>query len=501
MDRLHDHYPSYSWHQATVLLLVPYDTLGEDVDVIIERNNLVAGVHGQSPIVKGRLYGNVDTTTSTWQLEPRVSRHLSARERTTSTTSTASSSYTFVSDPEISSSFAASLENGLISDADDPAPPLPHYLHPYRPSSSHPPASLTSSLSSIESLRTSTGRLLTLHLEKAESIIWPSLIIGPASENLSFPEFTAYPWTPSPSECMYNMDPTSMVLIALELYDIRNAYEEAFEYFVRAWHQGRIPSATIRLVTHYLPVQTIYPDLASPTPSPIPASASSSQTEVADPPAVPDPPTPDSTTPVPVTATTPPLPPTPGTPAYYLNRIGGAPGLAQLFLAAGLLHLEGTATPLLSSAYAGLSSLRAPAPPHSSTGSTDAWRRDRDAARRYFERARLLVPALDVPLLPLDADSDADSGAESGDRRSTASGEAHAPPPDSEVRRARAPPRRRKKEARELSSSFVGGYRAGAGEEDDRTWYLYIPGLVGAGTALLVVGFLSFSSWRKSQGS
>ena len=44
--------------------------------------------------------------------------------------------------------------------------------------------------------------------------------------------------------------------------------------------------------------------------------------------------------------------------------------------------------------------------------------------------------------------------------------------------------------------------RVGAGgEEDDSTWYLYLPGLVGAGTALLVVGFLSFSSWRKSQTS
>ena len=38
-------------------------------------------------------------------------------------------------------------------------------------------------------------------------------------------------------------------------------------------------------------------------------------------------------------------------------------------------------------------------------------------------------------------------------------------------------------------------------DEDDNTWYLYLPGLVGAGTALLVVGFLSFSSWRKGQGS
>jgi thiamine pyrophosphokinase len=39
-------------------------------------------------------------------------------------------------------------------------------------------------------------------------------------------------------------------------------------------------------------------------------------------------------------------------------------------------------------------------------------------------------------------------------------------------------------------------------ESDDNTWYLYLPGLIGAGTALLVVGVvsaLSFSTWRKNQ--
>jgi hypothetical protein len=38
----------------------------------------------------------------------------------------------------------------------------------------------------------------------------------------------------------------------------------------------------------------------------------------------------------------------------------------------------------------------------------------------------------------------------------------------------------------------------------DNAWYLYLPGLVGAGTALLVVGVvgaLSFSTWRRNQGS
>jgi hypothetical protein len=37
-------------------------------------------------------------------------------------------------------------------------------------------------------------------------------------------------------------------------------------------------------------------------------------------------------------------------------------------------------------------------------------------------------------------------------------------------------------------------------EDVDSPWYLIIPGLVGAGTALLVVTAIGLSSWRRSQG-
>lgn len=210
------------------------------------------------------MYGTVDKANSVWQLEPRPSR-ASARGRTTSTTSTASasthSSFAVVSDPDISSSFAASLENGLLSDLDDPSssPALsspvsssldehgfvfPGRRHQPRSNPSHPaspgpsshlnvPLSLTSSYSSVESLHRASGRLLTLHLEKAESIIWPSLVVGPVSEGFSPSVISAYPWASSLTvESAYNMDPTSLVLVALDLYDIRDSYEEAFEYFV-----------------------------------------------------------------------------------------------------------------------------------------------------------------------------------------------------------------------------------------------------------------------------
>jgi len=42
-------------------------------------------------------------------------------------------------------------------------------------------------------------------------------------------------------------------------------------------------------------------------------------------------------------------------------------------------------------------------------------------------------------------------------------------------------------------------------DDIEGAWYLYVPGIIGAGTALLVVGIvgvLSFSSWsRRNQGS
>ena len=208
--------------------------------------------------MQGRLYGTIDTASSVWQLEPRTSRQ-SGRERTISTASTTStqSSYAFVSDPDISSSFAASLESGQASDADDvyssPAQSSPklsyddEVLDPIRrrklnpnpvasrsvsPGHAHP--SMTSSFSSLDSFHSpQLGRLLTVHLEKQKSIIWPSLIVGPVPESLSPTPAISLVFDASfEMEQQYNMDPTSLALIALELSDIRKDKEEAFEYFL-----------------------------------------------------------------------------------------------------------------------------------------------------------------------------------------------------------------------------------------------------------------------------
>lgn len=186
-----------------------------------------------------------------------------------------------------------------------------------------------------------------------------------------------------------------------------------------------------------------------------------------------------------------------GTTAYHLQCLGGQRGLAQLYVDAGLLHLEGAATTLLSVSYSSLSSLRVPLHAQVGEGGTEAWMRDRSAAAEYFERAQLLDPTLEIPVLPqvepryhaeelempyIDIDA-----SEPGSRSDVSHYK------DADLRR------RKKKEDVSLFNNSVGQ------DDADNTWYVYIPGLVGAGTALLVVGIvgvLSLSNWsRRNQSS
>lgn len=113
---------------------------------------------------------------------------------------------------------------------------------------------------------------------------------------------------------------------------------------------------------------------------------------------------------------------------------------------------------------------------------------------------------MDVPLLPPEADSDsAGSGAESAsgaEQRKKEKEEKELAKLDIPSMPESLARRRRKNPEGDLSSSMMGSVHTDPdADDDDRTWYLYIPGLVGAGTALLVVGLLSLSSWRKSHGS
>lgn len=271
----------------------------------------------------------------------------------------------------------------------------------------------------------------------------------------------------------------------------------------RSWHYLHTPFAALRLVTHFLPATTV-----------IPASAHSSS---------------------PKTSPTPSPLPRRGTVEYYVLCLGGTGALAQLFLEAGLAHLDGIATKLLSSNYSPLNSIRrneAPVPAPRIESSTQMWKRDRANARMYFERARKLAPGMDgsIPYLPEETDLrgvDRPGRAERTSRSPRSrrnmglntspsgdsglelqmpsifldDGKTIRPDDPSEGLEKTRPEstlrvRRRRQQASEALLE-----RTTEEEEQDNTWYLYLPGLVGAGTALLVVsvvGALSFQSWRKN---
>jgi hypothetical protein len=231
--------------------------------------------------------------------------------------------------------------------------------------------------------------------------------------------------------------------------------------------------------------------------------------------------------------------------------IGGPHSLAQLYLEVGVLHLDGVAPALLaaSSSAHSLSSLRLPAlsaQPGSSalllagsTQSPEQWRSARQQASRCFDRARALWPQLDVPVIPPEPghDSSETIGAGSGDlqmptldmsgsygsasedetvlnprpplRRRRTSATESGSDINKEKRKARTPPEKEKERGQErlrekeketvdlVSSRTI--IRRGA---EEHPWYLYAPGIIGAGTALAavaVVGAISLSTWRRGQ--
>jgi hypothetical protein len=68
-----------------------------------------------------------------------------------------------------------------------------------------------------------------------ESIIWPSLVVGPVPISLAatvhLPDRWQDPELPANDE-KFNMDPTSLSLMAIDMLDIRQERSEAFEYLV-----------------------------------------------------------------------------------------------------------------------------------------------------------------------------------------------------------------------------------------------------------------------------
>lgn len=242
----------------------------------------------------------------------------------------------------------------------------------------------------------------------------------------------------------------------------------------RAYYHARHPSAVMRLVAYYFPLTTPLDPPATPTPETFSTLVK-------------------------------------GTAAYQHHCIGGSIGLARLYVEAGSLYLEGAADLLLSSTYSALSSIRSSTSTVQADGGIAGWKRDRDFARQYFEQARTLDPDLDVPVVPPEIGEESGSGTEllmpSIEIKTVvrSKGTSDGGNAKSKTRRRTGTVKVRGKGVDESeilpsnimkeSSTMSTGY-----EDVDSPWYLIIPGLVGAGTALLVVTAIGLSSWRRSQG-
>lgn len=181
-----------------------------------------------------------------WNFEPTDN----PRRRTASTASTMStqSSYAYVSDAEISSSFAASLDSAQVSDNDSDAASPERALEerrlgatvpafPQRALHSYPGSpqatSLESSLSSLDSLQQErAARLLTIVLVKERSTYWPRVIDGPIPDTYSPTPTGPFTLDLETERRKYNMDPTTLGLLGEEYLRTRNDKEDAFEYFV-----------------------------------------------------------------------------------------------------------------------------------------------------------------------------------------------------------------------------------------------------------------------------
>ena len=206
----------------------------------------------------------------------------------------------------------------------------------------------------------------------------------------------------------------------------------------------------------------------------------------------------------------------PGSIAYFVKSLGGATGLARLYAEAGrTLQLEGAgAIHHGPTALSSLASIRSTGPhTYARTAATlETWRRDRAAARRYFERARALDTMVDVPAMGSDTDDDdtvlglrmpelplsgSAPGSEPARRRRRS--EKDKGDGDKENRKdkdrtlrhrdsQRKEKQREERERDETGSMYSTKSLVNTGPPDvDENWFIHLPGLLGAGALLLLV--------------
>ena len=154
----------------------------------------------------------------------------------------------------------------------------------------------------------------------------------------------------------------------------------------------------------------------------------------------------------------------------YVRRVGGNTGLARLYREVGILYLEGFGAALSASSPTPFS-LSLSDVDQSPTGP------DPESAKRYFHRAQLLDPTLEVP----------------------ATGDVKLVVPSAEVLHSTLTVKDEKSSAMRSSissrsrKSTTESWRSDEGED----WSsMYLPSLLGAGLAIGLVGIMSVSWWR-----
>jgi hypothetical protein len=182
-----------------------------------------------------------------------------------------------------------------------------------------------------------------------------------------------------------------------------------------------------------------------------------------------------------------------GSGAYYLLCMGGVSGLARLYLDAGLLYLEGVADNYLPPVVTDDNESSLTTKAAKKIAESEKWKLEKETAKKLFERARMLDPHLDFPTL-LDETAEVNK---SELRMPDVNIDGFGDQIDEKPRR------RRRKPGESMVEQVSRDSREG-NEDSDPDWYVWLPGLIGAGTALIAVGLIgamSMGNWRKSQNS
>ncbi|KAG2173290.1 hypothetical protein INT43_004664 [Umbelopsis isabellina] len=229
------HTNTYIWSQekdqVTISFLVPEHCKSKDLDIVIEQQQVKAGLKGQEPVLKGKLYAPIDHFTSLWQLEKNNATPSSNPSSLTASPSLSiASSFAFLSPAHSPNSSvilpAPALTESMTFDTSSQHAIDPSSLPPSLPSSAensqpNSPISSTTPPPAFAQESSKKYRLLTLHLEKEDqNTEWVVPVSGGYQGN------------------EMDMDPTSAYHLAGWFETRMRDAERAFKHYEMAAEKG-----------------------------------------------------------------------------------------------------------------------------------------------------------------------------------------------------------------------------------------------------------------------